>query len=36
MEASLRDLRNETLRNVNDSNSGTGANLPQPAPAPRQ
>jgi septal ring factor EnvC (AmiA/AmiB activator) len=36
MEASLRDLRNETLRNVNDSNSGAGANLPQPAPPPRQ
>jgi len=36
MDASLRDLRNETLRNGNGSNSGTGADVPQPATPPRQ
>jgi septal ring factor EnvC (AmiA/AmiB activator) len=34
MDASLRDLRNETLRNGNGS--GAGADVPQPAAPPRQ
>jgi septal ring factor EnvC (AmiA/AmiB activator) len=34
MDASLRDLRNETLRNSNSS--GAGAMAPQPPPQPRQ
>jgi septal ring factor EnvC (AmiA/AmiB activator) len=33
MDASLRDLRNETLRR---DNSGTGAQVPQPATTPPQ
>jgi len=36
MDASLRDLRNETLRNGNSGNSGAGADTPQPAAPPRQ
>ena len=36
MDASLRDLRNETLRNGNGGNSGAGADVPQPAAPPPQ
>lgn len=36
MDASLRDLRNETLRNSNANGSGAGADAPQPPVQPQQ
>lgn len=36
MDASLRDLRNEALRNQTRDNSGAGATTPQPATPPQQ
>ena len=36
MDASLRDLRNETLRNSDANASGAGADAPQPPAQPQQ
>lgn len=36
MDASLRDLRNETLRNSTGNGSGAGADAPQPPAQPQQ
>ncbi len=36
MDASTRDLRNETLRNANGNNGGAGTEAPQPPAQPRQ